>query len=97
MTTDRRIPFRGITNFRDLGGYRTRLDVVVRWGMVFRADALHGLLPEDLSLYEQLGLRTVYDLRGDAERTESPNPVESRHLSVLSRPADADRPSPPLT
>lgn len=90
VTAERRIAFRGITNFRDLGGYRTRLDSVVRWGIVFRADALHGLLPEDLGLYEQLRVRTVYDLRADAERAENPNPMESRHLSVLSRPSDAD-------
>jgi len=95
VTTDRRIRFRGITNFRDLGGYPARRGAVVRWGIVFRAEALHGLLPEDLILYEQLGLRTVYDLRGDVERAEKPNRVESRHLSVLSRPADADPPVPP--
>jgi protein-tyrosine phosphatase len=95
VTTDRRIRFLGITNFRDLGGYRTRVGAVVRWGMVFRADALHGLLPEDLNLYEELGLRTVYDLRGDVERAEKPNRVNSRHLSVLSRPADAGPPAPP--
>jgi protein-tyrosine phosphatase len=92
VTTDRRIAFRGITNFRDLGGYRTHLDAVVRWGTVFRADALHGLLPEDVSLYETLGLRTVFDLRGDAERAERPDHVESRHLRVLSRPAEAPPP-----
>lgn len=94
VTTDRRIAFRGITNFRDLGGYRTALGAVVRWGLVFRADGLHGLLPEDLSLYEQLGVRRVYDLRGDPERAENPDPVESRHLIILSRPADEARPAP---
>ena len=72
-STDRRIAFRGITNFRDLGGYRTRLDAVLRWGTVFRADSLHGLLAEDMALYQQLGLRTVYDLRGDLERARNPN------------------------
>ena len=90
VTTDRRIAFRGVTNFRDLGGYRTSADTMIRWGMIFRADSLHALLPEDLNLYEQLGVRTVYDLRGDVERTENPSRFESRHLDVLSRPADAD-------
>lgn len=90
VTTDRRVAFRGITNFRDLGGYRTRLDAAVRWGMVFRADALHGLHPEDMDLYDQLGVRTVFDLRGDVERTERPNPVDSHHVMVLSRPADSE-------
>ncbi len=95
VTTDRRIAFRGITNFRDLGGYRSGPDAAVRWGMVFRADALPGLMPEDLGLYEQLGLQVVYDLRGDLERSERPNRVESRHLGVLSRPPDSDPVAPP--
>ena len=93
VTTDRRIAFEGVTNFRDLGGYRTGLDETVRWGMIFRADSLHGLLAEDMALYDQLGLRTVYDLRGDLERTENPNPVDSRHLTVLSRPPDVNPPA----
>jgi protein-tyrosine phosphatase len=95
VTADRRIAFRGITNFRDLGGYRTGSGAVVRWGKVFRSDALHGLEPDDLDRYQQLGLRTVFDLRGDAEREVSPNPVASRHLKVLSRPADAAPLVPP--
>lgn len=95
VTTDRRIAFRGITNFRDLGGYRTGLDGVVRWGLVFRADALHGLLADDLVVYERLGVQRVYDLRGDAERTERPNSMDSRQLTVLSRPAVAELASPP--
>jgi protein-tyrosine phosphatase len=93
VVTDRRVAFRGITNFRDLGGYRAGVDGLVRWGMVFRADGLHGLLPDDLSVFEQLGVRTVYDLRGDLERTENPNPVPSRRLSIMSRPAEADPPA----
>lgn len=95
VTADRRIGFRGITNFRDLGGYRTRLGVPVRWGVVFRADALHGLEREDLALYERLSIRTVYDLRGELERSERPNEMQSRHVPVISRPADAGTPELP--
>jgi protein-tyrosine phosphatase len=57
---------------------------------VFRADALHGLSPEDVRLYEHLRLRTVFDLRSDVEREERPNPFPSRALTVIGRPADAD-------
>jgi protein-tyrosine phosphatase len=59
----------------------------VRWGLVFRADALHGLSAGDLALYGQLGLTTVYDLRRDLEREELPNPVPSRQLTIISEPA----------
>jgi protein-tyrosine phosphatase len=86
VAADRRVPFEGIQNFRDLGGYRTWSGGVVRWGLVFRADALHGLSASDLALYEQLGMRAVYDLRRDLEREQLPNPVPSRPLTVLSEP-----------
>ena len=90
VVADRRVPFEGIQNFRDMGGYRTRAGAVVRWGQVFRADALHGLSSDDLALYERLGLRAVYDLRGDLEREERPNPVPSRSLTITGRPPGAE-------
>lgn len=95
VTTDRRIGFSGITNFRDLGGYRTRSGATIHWGTVFRADALHGLSPDDLRSYEQLGIRTVYDLRGELERAERPGRMDSRLVTIRSRPADSDPPALP--
>ncbi len=88
VAADRRVAFEGISNFRDLGGYRTRSGGTVKWGRVFRADALHGMTDRDLGLYERLGLKTVFDLRADAERTERPNPVPSRPLAILGRPEE---------
>jgi len=88
IAADRRVPFEGVSNFRDLGGYPTRSGARVRWGLVFRADALHGLSPSDMTLYGQLGLRTVYDLRSDVERLERPNPVRSRPLTIAVPPAE---------
>src|ERR1700728_1858768 len=32
VAADRRVPFEGIANFRDLGGYRTGSGVNTRWG-----------------------------------------------------------------
>jgi protein-tyrosine phosphatase len=93
VAADRRVPFEGVTNFRDLGGYRTTSGARTRWGLVFRADALHGLSAADLALYDRLGLRAVYDLRGEVERDERPNPVPSRQLTIIGRAADADPPA----
>lgn len=97
VTSDRRIAFRGITNFRDLGGYRTLLGAPVRWGMVFRADALSGLERGDLGLYERLSIRTVYDLRGDLERSERPNRMRSRHVPVIAWRTDSGAPELPAS
>jgi protein-tyrosine phosphatase len=88
VAADRRVPFEGITNFRDLGGYHSRYGGAVRWGVVFRADALHGLSTGDLAVYEGLGLRAVYDLRRDVERTERPDPFPSFPLAMIGRPVD---------
>jgi len=62
---------------------------------VFRADALHKLTEPDVEAFGRLGMRTVYDLRGDVERTEFPNPFELVHLSIVGRPEDAELPPPP--
>jgi len=85
VAAERRVPFEGVTNFRDLGGYRTVEGRRTRWGMVFRADALNGLTSADLTAYDQLGLRVVYDLRGDVERAAFPNPMSSIQVPLLAR------------
>jgi protein-tyrosine phosphatase len=87
IAAERRIPFETVTNFRDLGGYRTRSGRRVRWGRIFRSDALHGMSEGDIALYHELGVSAVYDLRGDVEIEEQPNPMPSRHLPLLTRPS----------
>jgi protein-tyrosine phosphatase len=86
--SQRRIPFEAVTNFRDLGGYRTGTGQRVRWGQVFRSDALHGMTEGDLALYGELGVQAVYDLRGEVEVAERPNPMPSRHIPLLTRRPD---------
>jgi protein-tyrosine phosphatase len=69
----RRLPLQGVVNFRDLGGYLTADGRAVRWGQVFRSDALCDLTDSDLVVLRDLGLRTVCDLRSEAERAHMPN------------------------
>jgi protein-tyrosine phosphatase len=92
VVAERRVPFIGITNLRDLGGYTTAGGGVTRWGLVYRADALHKLTDDDLDTFHGLGVRTVYDLRGDVERSEFPGQVTSVHMSIVGRPRDAVAP-----
>ena len=64
----RLVPLEGAANFRDLGGYRTADGRSVRWGTLFRSDALSELTPGDVKTVQGLGLRLVCDFRSDPER-----------------------------
>ena len=94
VVAERRVPFVGITNFRDLGGYPTSDGGTTRWGRVYRADALHKLTGADVEALGGLGVRTVFDLRGDLERDEFPDPVPSQHVPIVGRPPGAELPTP---
>jgi protein-tyrosine phosphatase len=61
------VELEGASNFRDLGGYVTANGGRVRWGSVFRSDALHQLSEEDLRRLEALGVVRVIDLRSPEE------------------------------
>jgi protein-tyrosine phosphatase len=65
--TRRWIALEGAFNFRDLGGYGTVDGGAVRWGSIFRSDALHHLSPEDLELVGALGVDRIIDLRSPDE------------------------------
>ena len=95
VVAERRVPFAGLTNLRDLGGYPAADGGVTRWGRVFRADALHKLTAAGLESFAELGVRTVFDLRGDVERDEFPGPVPSRHVPISGRPVGVIVPPPP--
>ncbi|MEV0114674.1 tyrosine-protein phosphatase [Streptomyces sp. NPDC050844] len=63
----RQIPLQGAVNVRDLGGYRTYDGERVRYGRVFRADALAKLTDADVGTLAKLGLKKVVDFRVPAE------------------------------
>lgn len=68
----RRLPLAGAVNFRDLGGYRAG-DRRMRWNVLYRADSLADLTPDDLAAVGRLGLAKVIDFRLPAERAERPD------------------------
>ncbi|MET9517186.1 tyrosine-protein phosphatase [Streptomyces sp. NPDC002994] len=65
--TVRQIPLQGATNVRDLGGYRTYDGAEVRYGQVYRADALGKLTESDVAALGRLGLTKVVDFRVPVE------------------------------
>ncbi len=69
----RHVPLHGALNFRDLGGYETSSGQRVRHGLVYRSADLAELTDEDIATIGRLGIRVVYDLRGDVERAARPN------------------------
>lgn len=73
VAAERLVPLEGTLNFRDLGGYRTADGRQVRWGRVFRSDALGRLTDADLTYLERLGVRLVCDFRDDHETQKAPS------------------------
>jgi len=85
MTLDtRHIPFPTVFNFRDIGGYATGDGQEVQWRRVYRADGIHRLSVHDLA---PLGIRTVVDLRTEAEREErgffEADEITNHHLPMF--------------
>ncbi|MGI6218557.1 MAG: tyrosine-protein phosphatase [Bacteroidaceae bacterium] len=63
----RKIYMPGVQNFRDVGGYFTSSGREVKWGKVYRSDALDSIGKEGERILRGLGVKTVIDLRSPAE------------------------------
>src|SRR5882762_9670788 len=64
----RHLNLAGASNFRDLGGYRTRDGRAVRWRQIFRSNHLGRLTEADIEVLRPLGLKSAFDFRGTEER-----------------------------
>jgi protein-tyrosine phosphatase len=83
----RRLPLDGAHNFRDLGGYRTADGRSLRWGRLYRSDALAELSDADLAYLERLGLQRVVDFRSPLERERDQDRLpDTPGLEVALRP-----------
>src|SRR5450631_4359575 len=67
-TPARHLNLAGASNFRDLGGYRTRDGRSVRWRQIFRSNHLGDVTAADIEVLRDLGLRSAFDFRGTEER-----------------------------
>jgi protein-tyrosine phosphatase len=82
------IDLRGTSNTRDIGGYKTTDGRTINWRQIIRSDRLSRLTPEDFQKLEELGLRTVVDLRTVRENEKDPtvwegeNPPQFFHFPV---------------
>jgi protein-tyrosine phosphatase len=76
----------GANNFRDLGGYPTRVGRPVRWRRIFRSNHLGHLTDDDIVVLRGLGLKRVFDLRGSEERLATPCRIDG--ITVHSLPIE---------
>jgi len=80
---DRVIHLKGTTNTRDLGGYKTGDDRTVRWRQIIRSENLSRLTASDFQLLEEIGVKTVVDLRTEREYEQSPTVWQGDHPPVF--------------
>ncbi|OLZ64126.1 protein-tyrosine-phosphatase [Streptomyces sp. IMTB 2501] len=88
VDTVRHIALDGAVNVRDLGGYHTVTGREVRYGRVFRADALGKLTDTDIAKLSTLRLHTVVDFRTPDEVRRDGADRLPDGLKVTSRPVD---------
>ena len=92
MHADRVIDLNGTTNTRDIGGYPTADEREVRAGQIIRSENLSRLTADDFRKLEDIGVKTVIDLRSHDEHDDKPtvwlgdNPPQFFHFPV----GDAD-------
>lgn len=77
-------------NFRDLGGSPTAGGSLVATGEVYRSGELSSLTDADLGRLEELGIRTVVDLRSEREAALLPDrlPASVTYVSLPLLPGD---------
>ena len=86
----------GPANFRDLGGYATASGGLTRRGRVFRSDSLSYLSERDVAaLRDELGVRTVIDLRAGHEVEEYGHGPLAAHVRQLHLPIVDQTREPP--
>ena len=83
-----------VQNFRDLGGYTSTNGKTVKWGKVFRSGELSSLSEWDSIRLDNLGIKTIIDLRTNQE-TLPPLSNIRKQISCKSPSRSARSPMPP--
>ncbi len=88
LAHDREIHLKGTSNTRDIGGYLTSDLRTLRWRQIIRSENLSRLTASDFQKLEEIGVKTVIDLRTDREHDQSPtvwlgdNPPRFFHFPI---------------
>jgi protein-tyrosine phosphatase len=73
IAAERHQPFRGVVNFRDLGGYEAADGRRLKWGQVFRSGHLARVAEEDKRLIKRMGIKVICDFRTPGEMEAQPD------------------------
>ena len=78
----------GVSNFRDIGGYKTADGYTIRYNELYRSSALYGMTLADNEKLAPLKIRYEIDLRTPAQRSQlptnwGPNPPEVIDIPFL--------------
>jgi len=95
----RNVPLSGVSNFRDMGGYRSSLPGSVgskdraprhvKWGRLYRSSDFNELSDADRRVVRGLGLKQVIDFRALDEQEKRPNRFAEVHeINETSIPID---------
>lgn len=79
LTGERVIHLQGTSNTRDIGGYQTSDLRTIRSGQIIRSENLSRLTASDFQKLEEIGVKTVIDLRTDREHDQSPTVWQGDH------------------
>ena len=90
----RSVKMDSVQNVRDMGGYfNNHKTKMTRWGKIFRSGELRALSNRDSFRIDNIGIKTIVDLRGEDERSVSPEkygkakvisiPIPQHNLDVV--------------
>jgi protein-tyrosine phosphatase len=88
LANDRVIHLKGTSNTRDIGGYQISDLRTLRSGQIIRSENLSRLKASDFQKLEEIGVKTVIDLRTDREHDHAPtvwqgdNPPRFYHFPI---------------
>ncbi|MGJ1261078.1 tyrosine-protein phosphatase [Sphingobacterium spiritivorum] len=91
-STKRLVKLEGTVNFRDIGGYPTDDGKIVKWGKIYRSEALDKLTDADRDSLGHRKIDHVVDFRGNGEAAKAPDklPENTNYLLLPAGSASTD-------
>ena len=82
----KRLPLRGMSNCRDLGGYPSKFGRVTSFGVFLRSEAPVKLPPEDVEFLKAYGVKKSLDFRGEESLRDFPSSLDIEGIEYIKMP-----------